>query len=154
MKTEDRRNEVARSDAADQAPIVVGVDRSDSAKRALAWAAQLAREEGRQVVAVTAWRPLTVGWTPYPTNLPDDLSSEAAMVQQEAVDEVFGAHRDVDIQTQVVRGPAGRVLVQASHHAALLVLGQHLPHPWTPGAGSVARYCAGHATCPVAVIRS
>jgi nucleotide-binding universal stress UspA family protein len=137
---------------ANQNCIVVGVDGSLGSKSALAWAVRQSRLEGKTLVAINAWEPVTVGWTPYPSEIVDHLMVENEKVLQETLDEVLGPDRDVEVEPRLVRGPAARVLVGAADGAALLVVGRHGRHEWGGRLGSVSGYCARHARCPVVVV--
>jgi nucleotide-binding universal stress UspA family protein len=132
--------------------IVVGVDGSAGSKHAVEWAARQARLEGKSLLAVNAWEPVAVGWTPYPTALMSSMAAEQEKVLQEALDEVLGEDRGVDVETQVLCGSPGRKLVSVSDGAALLVVGRHGRHRLTGQLGSVSGYCARHAPCPVVVV--
>lgn len=65
---------------------------------------------------------------------------------------VLGDSDSIDMR--VVRGPAGPVLVDASNHAALLVLAAQGHGTLTAALlGSVTQYCLRQALCPVVVVR-
>lgn len=132
--------------------IVVGVDGSAGSRQALEWAARQARLEGKSLLAVNAWEPVVVGWTPYPADLMTGMAVEQEKVLQDTLDEVLGPNRGVEVETQVICGSPGRKLVSASSGAALLVVGRHGRHRLTGQIGSVSDYCARHASCPVVVV--
>ena len=86
----------------------------------------------------------------------DATLAEAAIDDVRAVfRETFGGFpRDLSIQMISREGATGAALVGAADRAAdVLVIGgsgtHRLPRPWS---GSVARYCARHATCPVVIV--
>lgn len=132
--------------------IVVGVDGSVGSKHALAWAAGQARRERKPLFAVSTWEPISTGWTPYPTAMLTNLAVEREKVLQDAIDEVLGPDRDVEIETRVLCGAPGKTLVHLSEEASLLVVGRHGHHRLTGQIGSVSDYCARHASCPVVVV--
>jgi nucleotide-binding universal stress UspA family protein len=140
-------------DAGSRPRIVVGVDGSPSSQHALRWAARLADALGLSLEAVTSWHyPQTYGWS---LAYADDWqpSEDARRVQETAVGEVFGDARPSDLVTEVVEGPAARVLLDAARGAAMLVLGSR-GHGGFAGLllGSVSSACAEHADCPVLVV--
>jgi nucleotide-binding universal stress UspA family protein len=60
---------------------------------------------------------------------------------------------DVECRTVVVHGQPAYVLVEASHHARLLVIGRHRPAlPFGSHLGPVTRSVLTHARCPVMVV--
>jgi nucleotide-binding universal stress UspA family protein len=57
------------------------------------------------------------------------------------------------VSTEVVEGLAGQALVESARHARLLVVGSRAIGPIRAALlGSVSRYCANHASCPVVVV--
>jgi nucleotide-binding universal stress UspA family protein len=141
------------------ARIVVGIDGSDHAKRALAWALDEARLRKTSLDVVYAWM-LPVYATGYgfaPGALIDPVAmSESANAQlDKTVDEVVGDAKDVAVERKAVEGMAAQVLVEAAEGADLLVVGSR-GHGGFAGLllGSVSQQCAHHATCPVVIIRA
>lgn len=130
------------------APIVVGVDGSAPSREALRWALQLATTAGAPVEAVAAWHlpPIGYGMAGGPVYQPE--ADTRAMLDQ-VVDEVAGAAR---VLRTVTEGGAARVLIDASRHARLLVVGSR-GHGGFAGLllGSVSSACAEHARCSVLV---
>jgi len=134
--------------------IVVGVDGSDPAKRALRWAADQAKLIGAELTAVTTWEyPPTLGWAPpYPSDFDPDEDARRAL--QETVDAVLGPDHGVVLHLTVTEGHPAFVLTEAAKGATLLVVGSR-GHGAFAGMllGSVSEYCASHAPCPVVVVR-
>jgi len=146
----DRNQDVASRDT----DIVVGVDGSPSAQGALRWALAQARLTGARIRAVTAWElPIYTGWgslIPY-----EDLAEAAGKSLRDCVQQVLGFEpADVELLETVVPGHAAQALIDASAHAALLVVGSR-GHGAFAGTllGSVSQHCAQHAHCPVVVVR-
>ncbi|GIF12875.1 universal stress protein [Actinoplanes teichomyceticus] len=134
--------------------IVVGVDGSDSGRRALEWAAQEAADRDTAVQAVMAWS--WEGVEASDTASPQEERRRAAELldqQIRAVLAVHGAH--LPIAAEAVEGSPAEVLTGAARSADLLVLGSHghsrLRHTVL---GSVSEACIRKAICPVVVIPS
>ncbi|MFI0898062.1 universal stress protein [Streptomyces sp. NPDC020983] len=146
---------------ADQPPktgrIVVGVDGSDVAKRALRWGVHYAGLTGGVVTAVTAWDfPAMHGarWMPPSSSDAAALEERSRRRLTEAVAEVQGAPGPVEIEAEVRYGTPARVLLDASEGASLLVVGSRgLGGVSGLLLGSVAQHCVQRAECPVVVIR-
>ena len=134
--------------------IVVGVDGSESSKRALRWAADQAKLVGAELVVVTTWEyPPTLGWAPpYPSDF--DPNEDARKALTETVNGVLGPDPGVVVRLTVTEGHPAFVLTEAAQGADLLVVGSR-GHGAFAGMllGSVSEYCAAHASCPVVVVR-
>jgi nucleotide-binding universal stress UspA family protein len=126
--------------------IRVAVDGSAGSRRALEWALDEARLRSCAVELVHVYAG-------------NDSSTEEAHRRAEDVIEAMveqvaaaGAHHP-QISWEVVRGEAAEVLVRASEHSQLLVLGGHdltgLRHSSQP---SAADLCIRMAACPVVVV--
>jgi nucleotide-binding universal stress UspA family protein len=134
--------------------IVVGVDGSEYSKDALRWAAGQAEVTGAtlDVVAASPW-PMFYGWTSADLAGPD-FARFAEQALTDTVDAVFGPDRPAWLRTRVVEGHAGKVLVEASAGAELLVVGNRgYGGFYGVPLGSVSTYCVHHAHCPVTVVR-
>jgi nucleotide-binding universal stress UspA family protein len=140
--------------------IVVGVDGSREGDAALAFALEEAARCGDAVEVVTAWHvdlpALSYPVIPQAGSLParSELKAHAAAVQAEALARarVPGA---VPVSCEVVEGLGGQALVEAAQTARLLVVGSRAIGPIKAVLlGSVGRYCAHHAPCPVVVVPS
>jgi nucleotide-binding universal stress UspA family protein len=133
--------------------IVVGVDGSESAQRALAWAVGQARLTGAVVEAVIAWQyPNAYG---YPVPILDvDFPGLATKTVTDAIAQVPAGTGGAEIRYRVVEGNSARVLVDASAGADLLVVGSRGHGGFVEALlGSVGQHCVQHAQCPVVVIR-
>lgn len=138
----------------DQHPIVVGIDGSETSKKALAWAARWAALTGVDLVAVVVWHyPTTLGWAP-PWPQDYNPAAEAKAVLEATVAEVLGASPVVSLTTKVIEGSPSPILVELSKDASLVVVGSR-GHGEFAGMliGSVSEFLAGHAHCPVVIIR-
>lgn len=137
---------VPRSEAAPR--IVVGVDDSPRSRRALAWAVGQARLSAGVLV------PLTVHSERRGDHTGDvDVERRALLDAAEAA----GASHDdpVEVQPAVRSGHAAAELIAASGEADLLVVGTRGRGGFASLLlGSTTTQVAGHATCPVVVVRS
>lgn len=140
--------------------VVVGVSGSLRNMTAVHTAAACACDTGRTLVAVTAWLPpggepvVHRGYWPSPNYLArlDQLARENA--QRLLTDALACLPNEVTVDARVVQGQPGSVLVAAADRPDdLLVVGTggrggllRLNH------GAVARYCLGHAVCPVLAV--
>jgi nucleotide-binding universal stress UspA family protein len=149
--------------------IVIGVDGSASSDAALRWALEEARLRGASLRAVYAWEPppLEVGSVDLGLGAPglalpappseyleirQAIEQEAARVVPEALARAAGAAAGVNVEQQVVEGPAGDSLVEAAAEADLLVVGSHGRGGLTERLlGSTSQHCVRHAHCPVVV---
>lgn len=136
--------------------IVVGVDGSGSSKAALRWALGQARSSGGRLRAVTAWEmPVRYGWPPIlPYPYPEPAVTASKMLT-ECVHAALGLDvPDVEVGESVVCGHPAQVLVDASAHAALLVVGSRGLGTFSSALlGSVSNHCVQHAHCPVVIVR-
>jgi nucleotide-binding universal stress UspA family protein len=136
--------------------IAVGVDGSECAKRALAWAIAEAKLRGAEVVAVHAYQVPVVVPAPggFAYTIPDlDFEAEARQSLDNAIKEVAGGADDVHIERRVVQRGAPEALIRASDAADLLVVGSRgLGGFKGLLLGSVSHQCAHHAHCPVVII--
>src|SRR5664280_1107719 len=134
--------------------IVAGVDGSDSSIDALRWAFAEAERTGADLEAITAWQwPLTLGAVaPFAPEY--DPAGDAQRMLDDIVAAVAGEFPTVTVRTRSVEGHPSEVLVEASRHAALLVVGSR-GHGAFAGAvlGSVSQHCVAHAASPVLVHR-
>lgn len=137
---------------APQTRIVVGVDGSQQSRRALVWAARVAQATGAAIDAVIAWHyPVSYGWS-Y-TAGEWNPENDARKCLEEAIDAVFVDGRPPRLNVEVREGLPAKVLLDASRHATLLVVGSR-GHGGFAGLllGSVSASCAEHAACPVLVV--
>lgn len=134
--------------------IVVGVDGSDTGRRALQWALSEAGYRDVTVRAVTSWA--------FEQYLLPDVSSPAAarkraehVLDQDIAAATHGMPSPPAIDRIVVEGGAARSLLEASADAVLLVVGSHGHRQlFDVLLGSVSAHCVRHARCPVVVVPS
>jgi nucleotide-binding universal stress UspA family protein len=134
--------------------IIVGIDTSETSRRALEWAIDEARLRGDHITAVHAWDfiapigPVGMAYVPA-----IDFEAEARTALANAVKECSGGSEDPPIEEVVVRGSPAYALVELSKIADLLVVGSRgLGGFGGLLLGSVSQQCVHHAHCPVVVI--
>ncbi|MCK8676192.1 universal stress protein [Streptomyces lichenis] len=143
--------------------IVVGVDGSEPARKALVWAAGQARLTGAALEAVicweyppSAWAGLTTGMGPTAPALPDDYDPEqlARKELDEALAAALGGPTAAGVVRRIVAGHPPQVLTELAEGADLLVVGDR-GYSGVRAAllGSVSTHVAQHAPCPVVVVR-
>ncbi|WP_193597928.1 universal stress protein [Microbacterium sp. YJN-G] len=134
-----------------KAPVLVGVDGSDSSLGALRYATRLATALGAPLRVVTTWEypPLvdvmsSAEWSP---------EADAAMILESSLNTVFAGEPPEDMTTAVLPGPASPALIDESGGAEMLVLGNRGRGGFASLLlGSVSSACVTHAHCPVVVV--
>ena len=143
---------VVRSAARSPRPhrrVVVGIDTSDAARRALVAAATEARLSAAELDVIDAvpWDEL------HEPDLIVPATRQLISWTKEFVGEAL-AESGVSGRPMVVNGHPADVLVRQSAKADLLVLGSRGHNPLASLAlGSTSGYCARHAECPVMIVR-
>jgi len=139
--------------------IVVGVDGSESALRALEWATEEARLRASRLLIVTAWHvPIGAygasGFAPpVAPSLRESVQQEGERVAGRAVRQAQEAGLEQVVQL-VREGQAAHVLIQAARDAELLVVGSRGHGGFASLLlGSVSQQCAHHARCPIVIVR-
>lgn len=148
---------MSQNNADADAHIVVGIDDSPGARRALRWAAREARLHGVRLDVIHVWavpaqwaQGYGVEWT---IDLAE-LGGDAQSVAEELVEGTLSAdERPEHLKVAAIEGNPSGVLLEASKSADMLVVG-------TRGRGGFARLLLGsvsnaivhHAVCPVVVI--
>jgi len=139
-------------------PIVAGTDGSEESLRAVDWAAREAALRGAPLRIVAA------------AGAPPGMKSRAGAGEYARVTDVLLGERDqalaaaaeraaktapgVLIDTDPLHGPAARAVTESGAGAQMLVLGSRGIGAFAALLlGSVSRYAASHASCPVVVIR-
>jgi nucleotide-binding universal stress UspA family protein len=141
------------------APVIVGVDVSPSSLEAVELAAGEAVRRGRRLhvvhafvwpVALVAARPAAEG-APEPATF---LRAKADAIVDEARTRAEKVAQGITVTTEASDGPAAFVLVQRSHHAALMVVGDRgLGRFDGILAGTVATQLATYGACPILIAR-
>ena len=133
--------------------IVVGVDGSSSGQAALNWAYTYASTIGADVELITAWQwPYMYagfGVISFGAEFVPETSAQE-MLDKIAADSPLPEDR---MQRHCVSGSAGAVLLEASKHASLLVVGARGHGPiGRMMLGSTSTECVHNAHCPVVVV--
>jgi nucleotide-binding universal stress UspA family protein len=134
--------------------IVVGVDGSAGADRALAFALEEARLRGADVVVIHAWSFPAVTYTPFgpgPLMSETDLESAEAEIVERALERVDTS--GVQVSRKLVVGGSAPVLLEAAEDAELLVVGTR-GHGGFAGLllGSTSQHLAHHPPCPLVIV--
>ncbi|MEU7033507.1 universal stress protein [Streptomyces sp. NPDC046237] len=136
--------------------VAVGVDGSRASLAAVEAAAHEAamRGVGLRVVHAFVW-PATHAPRGSPLGPPGGtLREDAEALTAGAVERARSAAPDLDVTSAITTGETGVALVAQSRTAQLIVVGGHgagaVPSSLL---GSTAEYLAGHAECPVMVVR-
>ncbi|WP_012182081.1 universal stress protein [Salinispora arenicola] len=148
---------VVRGEARADGPVVVGVDGSELSTKAVAFAFEEADRRDASLVAVHAWLfPTPVGpgdILPLVYDL-DAAEGEEERTLAESIAGFADRYPQVPVRHRVVRGSPGRVLVEASKRAQLVVVGAH-----GRGAfgglllGSVSHAVLHHGHSPLVIVR-
>jgi nucleotide-binding universal stress UspA family protein len=133
--------------------IVVGIDGSEPASRALSWAAEYGQLTGAPLLAVSAWTvPASYGYDLVARDW--DVEGAAREVATRQVSEVSECFPGLEIDLAVEFGHPSQVLVDASRGARLLVVGNRGHGGFADMLlGSVSTHCVHAALCPVLVVR-
>jgi len=134
--------------------VVDGLDGSSSSRRALHWAHHQAELTGATLRIVWAWEfPASLGLAP---GIPEGWNPEgdARAEFRSVLAATLPADGPVEVQEVFAESDARHALVEAAKGADLLVVGSR-GHGAVANVflGSVSEYCAGHAPCPVVIVR-
>jgi nucleotide-binding universal stress UspA family protein len=139
-------------------PIVVGTDGSKEAQRAVEWAAREAVLRGAPLRIVSAAELLprmigSHGTSQYDT-VSDLLREDRDRALASAAEEAGQAASGLLIDTDRLTGGPAEAVTEAGNGALMLVVGSRGRGAFTALLlGSVSRYAAIHAACPVVVVR-
>ncbi|MDA8331067.1 MAG: universal stress protein [Candidatus Dormibacteraeota bacterium] len=138
--------------------LVVGVDGSESSRRAPSWALEEAalRSLAVRVVGVAQIHIMAPSVPGYPyadQRLVDDLLEAT---RKTVTDEVSAVNREgsISVSVEVLMGVPAEILTDMSKDAAMLVVGSRGRGGFSGLLlGSVSQQCVSHAKCPVMVVR-
>jgi nucleotide-binding universal stress UspA family protein len=135
--------------------VVVGVDGTTAAHRALVFALAEAHLRGTSLDAVTVWRQPYAQTIAVDGTLLPDPGCEAADRLEASLARVHADDWGVPVQRRVLYGQPAEMLARAALGAHLLVVGSRGRSPLTGVLlGSVAQQLLRDAPCPVTVVPS
>lgn len=135
--------------------IVVGVDGSDNAGRALRWALDEGQLREATVVVVHAWHLPYSGSHPYTALAfdPDRFEHEARSVLDHAVQAAATSGVPPPVETILAHGGAAAALLEVASGTDLLVVGARGLGGFAGLLlGSVSQQVSHHAPCPVVIV--
>ncbi len=124
-------------------PVVVGVDGSDDALRALDWAADEAARHGWPLRIVHAYQTYPLAMAGVWAEVPSPPVEESERILTEAQERVTRNHPNLEVSTVHHEGPAPAVLLRESSRSRMLVVGRE-------GIGRVAELVLGSVSVAVA----
>ena len=142
---------------ATQRTIVVGVDGSEDAERALGWAIEEARLRSAPLRLVSAWHvPAVVfGGPGFSPTLDRPIEETFEEVAKEAAEAAAKKARAAGLEAEAAtrQGQAADVLLNEAENAGMLVVGSR-GHGGFAGLllGSVSAQCAHHAPCALVIV--
>jgi nucleotide-binding universal stress UspA family protein len=137
-------------------PVVAGVDGSEGSLRAVEWAALEARRHGAplRIVSVPALLPHVSADGPVPETVADLLYRQSRRALAEAVARANEIAAGQCVDAELLTGPPAVTVAQSGSGAVMLVVGARGSGGFAAMIlGSVSRYTAMQAPCPVVVVR-
>jgi len=137
-------------------PVVVGVDGSEPSLRAAEWAALEAKRHAwpLRIVSVPAPMPRVRAYHAPAETVAVALRGIAARALAAAVTRAHEMAPGLPIETELPSGPPALAVAECGQDASMLVVGARGAGGFAAMVlGSVSRYVAAHAQCPVVVVR-
>ena len=137
-------------------PVVVGVDGSEESLRAVEWAALEARRHSSplRIVSAPALVPRTHAYNAAPAAIANALRGISARALTSAVTRAEEVAQGLPITTGLLAGPPAVAVAESGSAASMLVVGARGAGGFAAMVqGSVSRYAASRAACPVVVVR-
>ena len=137
-------------------PVVAAVDGSEESLRAVEWAALEAQRHGAplRIVCAPALPPRMHARNAVPQTVADQLSGVSERALHEAVTRAREFSSRPLIDADLLDGPPALAVTAAGSGALMLVVGARGAGGFAQLLlGSVSRYAAMHAACPVIVVR-
>ena len=139
-------------------PIVVGTDGSEESLRAVEWAAgeAILHAVPLRIVSAAPLPPVMIALQIRPDrdHVADFIRSERDLALDAAASRAARVAPGLVIVTDPVAGPPAQGVTASGSGAAMLVVGSRGAGAFTAlTLGSVSRYAAAHAPCPVVVVR-
>lgn len=137
----------------DKGRIVVGVDGSQGARRALEWAVHEAEIRGATLLVIHTWMYPYVGSPAFVQVDPTLLRDAAQELLDRSVAEVHAQHPSLSVEKILVEGSPAHALIDAGGDADLVIVGSRGRGGFSGLLlGSVSQQCVHHAPCPVVVV--
>jgi nucleotide-binding universal stress UspA family protein len=137
-------------------PVIVGVDGSEDSLRAVEWAALEARRHGSplRIVSAPAAVPRLHAYHASPAEVAAALRGISARALAAAITRSEEVAPGLPADTGLLTGPAAVAVADCGADASMLVVGARGAGGFAAMMlGSVSRYVAGWASCPVVVVR-
>lgn len=137
-------------------PVVVGVDGSEESLHAVEWGAREAqlRRAPLRIVSVAAMPPRMRARHGATQTVADALQEESVRAVSEATARAGEVAPDLSVDTELLSGPPATAIADSGSGAMMLVVGARGQGRFAAMLlGSVSRYAAAHAPCPVIVVR-
>ncbi len=139
------------------AGIVVGIDGSSCSRDALRFGAAEARLRGEPLRVVCVWHTPAAAYAGgglIPELGEDTYRSSARRMAEDELADVLGVNGEGARRIELREGNAAEALIEASRDASMLVVGSRGRGGFARLLlGSVSQQCAGHAQCPVVIVR-
>ena len=138
--------------------IVVGVDGSAPAQRALEFAAEESALRGARLRIISVWEvpPAVYGGglaPPLDQETLNGFRAHAESVVQDALDHVKRLHPDCQVEGETAEGQPAELLLAEAQNADLIVVGNRGRGGFASLLlGSVSQQVVHHAPCPVLVV--
>jgi nucleotide-binding universal stress UspA family protein len=137
-------------------PVVVGVDGSEESLRAVEWAALEARRHSAPLRIVSA--PALVPRIHASSTAPEEIACALRGIAAQALDAAITRSEEVaaglPLTTGLLSGPPALAVAESGAEASMLVVGARGAGGFAAMVlGSVSRYVASRAPCPVVVVR-
>ncbi len=136
--------------------VVVGLDRSQQGWAAVELAASMAARRHLPLTLIHAFEPSQYLVRPAQDLVPDAtgmLRNAAERLSDDALDVIRAFHPGLVVDSRVEPGSAVSLLLAASEHASLVVVGSRGTGGFTELLlGSTTLHVAGHASCPVIAV--
>jgi len=131
--------------------VVVGIDHPEQSVPVLRAAFRAARDRGALLTVVTSrWDPTAYVHDPDGFARDHDWPERLRAAVEDVLPDLRSEYADVPVEIHVRKARPGEVLIDASRHACLMVLGRHDPMlPRDSHLGPIARSVLVEAACPV-----
>ncbi|MDA8197028.1 MAG: universal stress protein [Actinomycetota bacterium] len=132
--------------------VIVGVDGSEAASAALAFAAEEAKLRGAELRILHVWGIPKAAYSGYVSQL-DDYERDAQVLLEGVVKEAKESYPELNIDSKLGEGSPANFIIEESKDAKLVVVGSR-GHGGFTGLllGSVSQQLVHHASTPVVIV--